>query len=78
LEITLNPLHQEEGLMPSIIGVLVALVVAVVVLWLLDMAIPGAIAALIALLIFLWLVFGGGAERFGRFGGPRVGTGTRY
>jgi hypothetical protein len=49
------------------------------VLWLLDMAIPGAIAALIALLIFLWLVFGGGFERFGgRFGGSRVGTGTRY
>ena len=62
--------------MPSIITVLIALVVAVVVLWLLDLAIPGAIAALIALLVFLWLIFGGGAERFGRFGGPR--TSTRY
>ena len=63
--------------MPSIIGVLIALIVAVVVLWLLDLAIPGALAALIALVVFLWLVFGGGAGRLG-FGGPRVGTGTRY
>lgn len=61
--------------MPSIIGLLIALVVAVVVLWFLDMAIPGAIAALIALVVFLWLAFGGG-ERFG-FGGGRVRAG-RY
>jgi hypothetical protein len=59
--------------MPSIIGLLVALIVAVVVLWLLDLAIPGAIAALIALAVFLWLVFGGGGARFG-VGGPRAGT----
>jgi hypothetical protein len=64
--------------MPSIIGLLVALIVAVVVLWLLDLAIPTALAALIALAVFLWLVFGGGFDRFSRFGGPRVGTGTRY
>ena len=64
--------------MPSIISLLVALVIAVVVLWLLDLAIPTAIAALIALAVFLWLVFGGVGERFGRFGGPRVGTGSRY
>jgi hypothetical protein len=64
--------------MPSIIGVLIALIVAVVVLWLLDLAIPGAIAALIALVVFLWLVFGGGVGRLGFGGGPRVGTGTRY
>ena len=61
--------------MPSIISVLIALIIAVVVLWLLDLAIPGAIAALIALVVFLYLVFGGG---FGRFGGGRLGTGTRY
>jgi hypothetical protein len=63
--------------MPSIIGLLVALIVAVVVLWLLDLAIPSGIAALIALAIFLWLVFGGGAARFGRYGGD-VRTGSRY
>jgi hypothetical protein len=62
--------------MPSIIGLLIALIVAVVVLWLLDLAIPGALAALIALAVFLWLVFGGGMSRFG--GAGRVGTGTRY
>jgi hypothetical protein len=61
--------------MPSIIGVLIALVIAVVVLWLLDLAIPSGIAALIALLVFLYLVFGGGAERVG---GGRLRTGTRY
>jgi hypothetical protein len=61
--------------MPSIISILIALVVAVVVLWLLDLAIPGAIAALIALVVFLYLVFGGGMDRFG---GRRASTGTRY
>jgi hypothetical protein len=64
--------------MPSIIGLLVALIVAVVVLWLLDLAIPSGIAALIALLVFLWLVFGGGAARFGRGVGGDVRTGSRY
>ena len=71
--------ERETGIgetMPSIIGVLIALVIAVVVLWLLDMAITGAIAALIALLVFLYLVFGGGFERFGT--GGRLRTGTRY
>jgi hypothetical protein len=63
--------------MPSIVSVLMALIVAVVVLWLLDLAIPDAAAALVALIVFLWLAFGGAAGRFG-FGGPRVGTGTRY
>jgi hypothetical protein len=62
--------------MPSIVSLLIALIVAVVVLWLLDMAIPSAIAALIALVVFLWLAFGGAGERFG-FGGGRVRTG-RY
>jgi hypothetical protein len=67
--------------MTSIIGLLVALIVAMVVLWLLDLAIPTALAALIALAVFLWLVFGGGYERMGRgrgFGGGRVRTGDRF
>jgi hypothetical protein len=64
--------------MPSIIGLLIALIVAVVVLWLLDLAIPGALAALIALAVFLWLVFGGGMSRFGGARGGRVDAGTRY
>jgi hypothetical protein len=63
--------------MPSIVSLLIALVVAVVVLWFLDMAIPGAIAALIALVVFLWLAFGGAGERFG-FGGGRIRPHGRY
>jgi hypothetical protein len=62
-------------MMPSLIGVLIALIIAVVVLWLLDLAIPGGIAALIALVVFLYLVFGSGVDRFG---GGRLRTGTRY
>jgi hypothetical protein len=62
--------------MPSIIGLLVALIVAVVVLWLLELAIPTGIAALIALAVFLWLVFGGGFSRVG-WGRGGVRT-TRY
>jgi hypothetical protein len=63
--------------MPSIISLLIALVIAVVVLWLLSMAIPGGIAALIALVVFLALAFGGAGERFG-FGGGRVRPTGRY
>ena len=62
--------------MPSIISLLIALIVAVVVMWFLSMAIPGALAALIALVVFLALAFGGAGERLG-FGGGRVRTGTR-
>jgi hypothetical protein len=61
--------------MPSIISLLVALIVAVVVLWLLSLAIPNAIAALVALVVFLWLAFGGVGDRLGS---GRLRTGPRY
>jgi|RhiMethySRZTD1v2_1073278.scaffolds.fasta_scaffold158008_3 hypothetical protein len=63
--------------MPSIIGLLIALIIAVVVLWLLSLAIPSGIAALIALVVFLALAFGGAGERFG-FGGGRGVRADRY
>ena len=61
--------------MTSIFNLLIAVIVAAVVLWLLGYKPPTFIAALIALVVFLVLAFGGVG---GRYGGARVGTGTRY
>ena len=62
--------------MQSLIGLIMAIVVAAVVFWLLGYVVPSFIAALVALLVFLALAFGGLGERFG--GSPRVGTRARY
>ena len=59
--------------MPSLIGLIIAIVIAAVVFWLLSFAVPSFIAALVALAVFLVLTFGGGGARLG-FGGPRAGT----
>ena len=59
--------------MPSLIGLIIAIIIAAVIYWLLSLAIPSFIAALVALAVFLVLVFGGGGARLG-FGGPRAGT----
>jgi NhaP-type Na+/H+ or K+/H+ antiporter len=49
--------------MPSLIGVLIGLIVAVVAYWLLSMAVPNLIAALVALVLFLVCVFGSNYHR---------------
>jgi len=61
--------------MPSLIGLIMAIIVAAVVFWLLGYIVPSFIAALVALLVFLALTFGGFGERIG---GARLGTRTRY
>jgi hypothetical protein len=67
--------REEREEVPSLIGLIMAIVIAAVVLWLLSYIVPSFIAALVALLVFLALTFGGVGERFG---GARFGTRARY